>query len=730
MQKRPGLLAYLDRRPLGFKLLAALLLASLTPAIVSALVFYYAATTSVSRIEEDNARRSSVSVEHVLASQRTQLLRTVTDYAYWQETVSVLKTRDRRWLDENLTGWVPKQFSVQLVVLAKTDGDIVASHGLDQLAATRITGTRWFRESAKGRQSTTLVGLRGSFLLLASAPVLPDSGKGPVRGVLAFGQLVDAQVLKRAKLMTLADVALYTPEGALVASSGSGAPPRTLPAAAKTTLAAGRSYLNRSRPDVIAIYTPVTDVSGATVAIRRVAIGRQAGLAAQQSVNNNAVLLLGLGITFSLIVAFVLRRVIARPIKQLETSAADIMRREDFSGTVDVQSDDEVGSLARAFNALMGTVHRHEQQILTLNRKLEARSEALAEEVAASRQRYSDVVRGSSQGIFTTGTDGRLTFYNEAFAKLFGRRSRELFGRPISDVLKPVGDTPARSSNGGVDILERASQGSAQAIGAGPGGEEIEIEVRAMPIHENMGFAGYQGIVRNITEENRVERLKSDFVSMVSHELRTPLAGILGASKTLERPGIVELSADAAELVRAIKHQAEHMTALVEDLLAASRIEEGGMRLDRTWIDLEEVARDIANVFRNRGEPDRFTITCSADLPPISADRRLVEQVLSNLLSNAIKYSPSFTPISIVLRMREGAAEAIVSDRGIGVPIGDRERVFARFFQSDSGTSRKAGGAGLGLFIAKNAVEAHGGRIWVESEIGKGSSFHFTLPLP
>jgi len=253
--------------------------------------------------------------------------------------------------------------------------------------------------------------------------------------------------------------------------------------------------------------------------------------------------------------------------------------------------------------------------------------------------------------------------------------------------------------------------------------------VRAMPIHESMGFAGYQGIVRNITEEKRVEALKSDFVSMVSHELRTPLAGIFGAAKTLERPGIANLGPDAAQLVNAIKCQAEHMTALVEDLLAASRIEDGGMALDKSWIDLEKLAQEVVGLFAQRGESERFSISCTASLPPVFADRRLVEQVFANLLSNAIKHSPSLTPISITIRMREDEAECIVSDRGVGVPIADRERIFERFFQSDAGTSRKTGGAGLGLFIAKNTVAAHGGRIWVESEIGKGSSFHFALPI-
>jgi signal transduction histidine kinase len=206
------------------------------------------------------------------------------------------------------------------------------------------------------------------------------------------------------------------------------------------------------------------------------------------------------------------------------------------------------------------------------------------------------------------------------------------------------------------------------------------------------------------------------------------LAAIYGAAKTLERPGIAKLEPDAAALVEAIKRQAEHMTALVEDLLAASRIEEGVIVLDRTWVDLETLAREVISPFARSGEPDRFTVNCASSVPPVFADRRLIERVLSNLVSNAVKYSPSYSPISITIRTRDGDVEVFVVDRGSGVPIGDRERVFERFFQSDAGTSRKAGGAGLGLYIAKNAVEAHDGKIWVESELGKGSAFHFTLP--
>lgn len=722
------LLSYLDTRPLGAKLLVALMLASIIPALAATFVVYRLASSGLARLEESQVRRTSSAVDHAMTAQKHQLTRTLTDYANWSETAAVVKSRDPTWLKENLTGWIPKQFPIQVVVLTDPSGNVAASYGTQRLGPTSPRSSQWFRTAQGGHQGATIVSHGDELVLLVSAPVHLSNGTGPVRGVLAFGELIDSSYLKRIEGLTGGALAIYKPNGEPIAS-----PARTrltLPTSMRWRSSGSTTPIIRTneQEDRMSAISPMKDSSGRVVAIRDVSIDRKAAFAVRGWMLYSAIALLTLATTFSTLGAFVLHRIIRRPIRLLERRANEIMRSEDLSGSLDVLCEDEVGSLSRTFNKLLTTARESRRHILELNARLEAKSEVLAVEIAASRQRYSDVVRKSSQGIFTTGQDGHLTFYNEAFAKLFGRRSRELVGRSITEVVGPIaGDGSAEDS--GLELLERASQGSALAMGLNPGGQEIEIEVRAMPIHEQMGFVGYQGIVRNITEEKHVDSLKSDFVSMVSHELRTPLAAMFGAAKTLERPGVADLDQDAADLVRAIKLQAEHMTALVEDLLAASRIEEGGLVLDRTWVDLDQLAREVIGYFARRGESERFALNCASDVPPIFADRRLVEQVVSNLLSNAVKHSPSYTPITIVIRASEDEVEVAVADRGAGVPIADRERIFERFYQSDTGTSRKSGGAGLGLYIAKNAVEAHGGRIWVDSEIGKGSVFRFAVPM-
>ncbi|RJQ52838.1 MAG: PAS domain S-box protein [Actinobacteria bacterium] len=729
---RSFLLARLSQRRLGSKLITLLVLAHLIPGAISAVVFYRLANASMSAIEQERGVQAARAVDNAFEQRRKQLIAEVTDYAYWHETVAAIRKRDRAWISKNLTGWVPRQFGIELVMLVDKKGETIAVHAESTLGLP-AREPEWVNQPLRGREWTGLVRSSAGIMLIAASPVMNDDRSGAVHGSLVFGELIDAKLLEGMDAVARTNTSLFSPDGALLVSSSSmpiGLAESDLDSLPPPSLGPSASSMARQDDGVVSLMSPLTDARGRIIAIRRVSIGRSATVLAQQWFNFGVLMILALGTSFAILLALLFRKKITAPLKELEREVSAVMEREGVSVSVPDDGDDEIGRLASAFNRLVESERKSREHVLELNERLEHQSEVLADEVAASRQRYSDVVSGSSQGIFTTNPEGKLTFYNEAFARLFGRRERELIGRSLAEVLEPEdGGNEDTERELALVLLERASQGSTSVIGRGPAGDEVEIEVRAMPIHENMGLAGYQGIVRNVTEEKQVERLKSDFVSMVSHELRTPLAGIYGAAKTLERPGVVELSGDASELVRAIKHQAEHMTALVEDLLAASRIEDGEVVLDKSWTDLEDAARESIASFLVRGEDDRFTVSCAPNLPLVFADKTMIEQVVSNLISNAVKYSPSYTPISISIGTKQGEVEFVVTDQGMGVPIGDRERIFGRFFQSDAGTSRRAGGAGLGLFIARSTIEAHGGRIWVESELGKGSAFHFTLPL-
>jgi signal transduction histidine kinase len=225
--------------------------------------------------------------------------------------------------------------------------------------------------------------------------------------------------------------------------------------------------------------------------------------------------------------------------------------------------------------------------------------------------------------------------------------------------------------------------------------------------------------------------MKSLLLGNVSHELRTPLASIKGHVEVVLDEQVGPVNERQREALAFADRDADHLDRLIEELLVVSSIEFGNLRLQRTRVDLRE-AIDWC-VERMGKELQQKVIGVDIDTPPdlprMMADRDRIVQVLSNILRNAINYSPRDSRIAIAARRTDGVVETRVTDQGIGVPADSLERIFDRFYQVDPSTTRKVGGVGLGLYICKGIVEAHGGRIWAESAEGKGTTIVFQLPI-
>ena len=224
-----------------------------------------------------------------------------------------------------------------------------------------------------------------------------------------------------------------------------------------------------------------------------------------------------------------------------------------------------------------------------------------------------------------------------------------------------------------------------------------------------------------------LDKLKSDFVSMVSHELKTPLAAMRTSAQVLDMADAGEET--KREMLDIILRNIDRQTNLVNDLLDLSRIESGRMELKIGSVSLDSVIADsIESVKQAASEGDiKLNVELSESLASVKGDREKLTQVVINLLNNAIKFTPRSGEISIKARELNGQVEVKVSDTGIGIPPEDLDSVFDKFYQVDSTLTREAGGTGLGLAICKGIIEAHNGRIWAESELGKGSTFVFTL---
>ncbi|HLG52034.1 MAG TPA: ATP-binding protein, partial [Chloroflexota bacterium] len=227
----------------------------------------------------------------------------------------------------------------------------------------------------------------------------------------------------------------------------------------------------------------------------------------------------------------------------------------------------------------------------------------------------------------------------------------------------------------------------------------------------------------------RVDRLKSELLSTVSHELRTPLASIKGYTTSLLRTDVEWDEETRREFLQIIDEESDRLSGLIEDLLEMSEIEAGVLRVEKEPVKLSRLAQKVVRKLKPTARSHPITVSAEPDVPETMGDPRRLEQVLHNLIVNAIKYSPEGSPVTVRVERSGSDILVAVKDQGIGIAPEHLEHVFERFYRVDGKLARETGGSGLGLAISRGLVEAHGGRIWVESQVGKGSTFYFTIPI-
>lgn len=268
-----------------------------------------------------------------------------------------------------------------------------------------------------------------------------------------------------------------------------------------------------------------------------------------------------------------------------------------------------------------------------------------------------------------------------------------------------------------------------------------ELQVLSVPTRDSLGhITGRLWVVSDVTREREVDRLKNEFVSIVSHELRTPLTSILGYTELLLARDFAP--SDQKQFIQTVYDQATHLSQLVEDLLGVSRLDAGKVKLNRWVVALRQLIAELTNQLNAQLDRHRLLIRIADPLPPVYVDRDKVKQIFFNLITNAIKYSPLGGEIELVVQEPHADGSQLppdhppgrwlivsVRDQGIGIPPEDLSRIWERFYRVDNTNTRRIGGTGLGLSITRGLVELHNGRIWVESTLGHGSIFSFTLPV-
>ncbi len=336
------------------------------------------------------------------------------------------------------------------------------------------------------------------------------------------------------------------------------------------------------------------------------------------------------------------------------------------------------------------------------------------------------VVREMQIGVLVMDAEKKLLYANPFFEKTFSAAGK-LEGKGLSEVVK---DKTVLET---VDRMLLSKEEKPQEIAVeGKGGRFFEVRLVHPPL-ANGGSGNLQkvliGFFHDVTDEKRVEAIKRDFVANVSHELRTPLASIKGYAETL-LDGALDDKKTLKNFLTIIDRHANRMTALIEDLLTLSMLESHQIPMSFESLDIKGLINSVTQGFEKQAKDKdiKLIMDIGKEIPKITADKDRLEQVIVNLVDNAIKYTNNGT-VRIFARKTDNMLQIDVEDTGIGIPEKDIPRIFERFYRVDKGRSREMGGTGLGLAIVKHIIQGHNGKIWVRSEVGKGSAFSFDLPL-
>ncbi len=338
------------------------------------------------------------------------------------------------------------------------------------------------------------------------------------------------------------------------------------------------------------------------------------------------------------------------------------------------------------------------------------------------RNRSSAILGSMVEGVAVVTGEERILYCNWAFEQILELPEGSSQGRTLVEALRQA-DLIA--------LVRKALSGAEELTG------EVEVgtvrrrnfSVTAAPVRA-AGANGAVLVLHDITELRRLERVRRDFVANVSHEFKTPLTAIQGFAETL-LSGALDDKANRNRFVEIIRDHARRLARLTDDLLKLSRIEAGRLELEIRPIRVSALVNGCVETARLKAEAKGIDIHVDLpeNAPPVRGDGAQLGEVLQNLLDNAVQYTPSGGRIDVQARSDGQEVVFTVADTGIGIPESDLERIFERFYRVDAARSREAGGTGLGLAIARHIVEAHGGRIWVESAVGQGSRFHFSVPV-
>ena len=612
---------------------------------------------------------------------------------------------------------------VRFILFLSARGQVLGRVGLSPADATELLSVDVVRSSLRtGRETASLdtVGER-RLVLVGAAPVLD---RDRVVGVAVAGYVLDGTLLDSVTGSGNLSAVFRESDPVPVATNERFQPPARKPVVDGATLqslwedflsGAGtiRRSLDVSGVETFAALTPLVRSDGEAVGILMVAQPAEAVAASQRLINRllfaATVLLFGLAFVLAAMVA----RRITGPVISL-TEAAGRVATGDLGTKAPIGGEDEVGDLAAAFNQMTESLALSHVQL----------SQA-AEEEARLRGRLETVVNSMGDGLIAVDDGGRVVTYNPAAAAILGRSRGNVLGRPLGQVVE-IRDSEGRP----VSLGEELRRGT--AFVQREDGRLVPVAIVSSPLRDVQRRSfGQVLVLRDMTREHEVERMKTEFLASVSHELRTPLTPIIGYSEILSgREVPAERVRQFADAMLASAHRLERIVAMLLDFAA---MESGRMKIEAEPTALHPVISRAVEDWRGRAEQHRFVTNFDPSLPEALIDVTLMRRAIDEVLDNAVKYSPQGGTVTVSVSSENSRRRRMlrldVRDEGIGIEPEDLPRIFEDFRQLDASDTRSFGGLGLGLAFVRRIMEAHRGTIDARSVPGEGTTFTLLIPV-
>lgn len=413
-------------------------------------------------------------------------------------------------------------------------------------------------------------------------------------------------------------------------------------------------------------------------------------------------------------VAFMISEGLTKSIRQLHQSVTDVSQGQ-IHPTIIVKTGDEIETLSVSFAALV-------EQLLQ-------RESTLKKE----KQETDIILQSLTDGVVVLDQETKVMVFNRAAERLTGFGFDQVKGKHVDEILHFYENNetvPFATYNDQSETMVRKLREKGITV-ANSKGEKAVVSLTIAPVVFEDKRTGFIIAFHDVSKESELEEMKLDFVSMAAHELRTPLTAIRGYADLIQMQNAEDLDDTGKELINRLQISSANLGNLIDNLLSVSRIERNMFSVDAKPVDLTKTIAGVVDNLRQTAETKQQKIEFNKphELPVVLADAFRISQVLANLVANAINYTQEGGTITVNIQKKEGFLELSVSDNGPGIPADALKKLFTKFFRVSGALEQGSKGTGLGLFISKSIINMHNGNIWVESEVGKGSKFIFTLPL-